>query len=132
MHRLTRINMNRVHPVVSSYLWDDARAVANGLVANGHVVLLVLVCIAVSYMGRDLLGLAELIDQPEQPQLVEKIEVERDEPWEAVQQASDERIDMHYRCTFTEYRRANEAACAALNRHVADAIRRDIGSEGLP
>lgn len=119
--------MNRVNPKMNTSLPDFARALANGLVANGHVVLLVLVCFGVSYMGRDLVGLAEFIDQPTSPTRLEELDLSgimstRMQSWDPVQQSSDRRIDMHRECTFTEFRASHRETCAALDRYVADAI----------
>jgi len=128
------ISMNRVNPKLRSNLWDNIRAVANGLVANGHVVLIVMVCFGAFIMSRGMLGLAEMIDEPgpsEQPQLIEnsekieKNDEQRDGPWEEYRQESDDRIEGHYQCASAEYRGANEEACVALDRHVAETIRRD-------
>jgi len=122
--------MNRVNPILNTNLWDNARALANGLVANGHVVLLILVCFGIFFMSRGMLGLADLIDQPEsteQSQLIENIiaiDEQIVEGWKTFQRASDERINMHYQCASAAFRSANEEMCAALERHVANSFRR--------
>lgn len=83
------------------------------------------------------MGLAEMIDEPgpsEQPQLIEnseKSDEQRDGPWEEYRQASDDRIEGHYQCASVEYRRANEETCVALDRHVAETIRRDSDDSPL-
>jgi hypothetical protein len=122
--------MNRVNPKMNTSMPDFARALANGLVANGHVVLLVLVCFGVSYMGRDLAGLAEFIDPPASSGQLEELDlsrivITRKQSGDPFQRSSDRRIDMHRDCTFTEFKAAHREACAAMDRYVVDAISRD-------
>jgi hypothetical protein len=122
--------MNRVNPKMNASLPDFARALANGLVANGHVVLLVLVCFGVSYMGRGLVGLAEFIDPPALSGQLEELDLSRIintriQSGDPVKRSSDQRIDMHRDCTFTEFKAAHREACAAMDRYVVDAISRD-------
>jgi len=118
--------MNRVNPILNTNLWDNARAFANGLVANGHIVLLILVCLGAFIMSRGMLGLAEMIDSPEQTgqrQEIEETKVENTakvnpEAADSAIAASDVRVEGHRRCTYTDYRQSNKEACDELQDHV--------------
>jgi hypothetical protein len=122
--------MSRVNPKLSSRAWDMANACAAGLIRNGHIVLLILVLFGASFMSRDMFGLARMIDEtvetPADTRAVETTRVDNFIKAEAVTleefvQQSDQRVEGHRQCTFTDYRRLHEDACEELDRQVDEA-----------
>ena len=112
--------------MTSSAVWDFVRACASGLIKNGHIALFILVFFGASFLSRDMFGPADVIDETDTtPQVEEPLptNIAKIEPMtlDEFLEQSDERVEGHRLCTFTDYRRANPEACDELDRQVDEA-----------
>ena len=109
--------------------FDWVGRVIDGLIGHGRLIFMILFAFAVTSLIAGLAGLAKLetrdtrLLDDSQGESVVVADTTDNRVLTDADRRSDARVEMHYRCTYTEFRAQHEKACEDVAAHVEAATK---------